>query len=44
MNQDPKFLKISPKGLVPAIVTKGKPIPESLVIMEYLEDGAYLLN
>jgi len=37
--KDPEYLKISPKGLVPAVVADGKPINESLVILEYLEDA-----
>jgi len=40
--KDEEFLKISPKGLVPAILTPGPdrvPIHESLVILEYLEDA-----
>lgn len=38
--KDEEFLKISPKGLVPAILTPEKtPIHESLVILEYLEEA-----
>lgn len=34
----PEFLKINPNGTVPALVHDGKPVPDSSVIMEYLED------
>jgi len=37
--KDPEFLKISPKGLVPAVVTDGKAVNDSLIILEYLEDA-----
>jgi len=37
--KDEEFLKISPRGLVPAIVVDGHPIFESLVILEFLEDA-----
>ncbi|KAF5386216.1 hypothetical protein D9615_002310 [Tricholomella constricta] len=33
------FLDINPKGLVPAVVYKGKAIYESLIICEFLEDA-----
>ncbi|GJJ11267.1 hypothetical protein Clacol_005499 [Clathrus columnatus] len=35
---DKEFLKLSPKGLVPALSYKGRPIHESLVINEFLEE------
>ncbi|MCW5771148.1 MAG: glutathione S-transferase family protein [Rhodospirillaceae bacterium] len=35
----PEFLKINPKGVVPAIVHDGAPVIESTVIMEYLDDA-----
>ncbi|KIJ24739.1 hypothetical protein M422DRAFT_39036 [Sphaerobolus stellatus SS14] len=38
-HKDKEFLKLSPKGLVPALVYKGRPIHESLVINEFLEDA-----
>ncbi|KAF8589078.1 glutathione-S-transferase [Ramaria rubella] len=38
-HKDKEFLRISPKGLVPAVVYKGRPIHESLVINEFLEDA-----
>jgi len=38
-HNDKEFLKISPKGLVPAIVWRGKPLHESLVICEFLEEA-----
>src|SRR5690606_28258899 len=34
----PAYLKINPKGLVPALVHDGAPVVESTVIMEYIED------
>jgi len=34
----PEFLKLNPNGLVPALVHDGKAIPDSSVIMEYLDD------
>lgn len=33
------FLKVNPKGLVPAIEYKGKALYESLVLLEWLEDA-----
>lgn len=39
-HKDEEFLKISPKGLVPAVKYQGKPINESQVILEFIEDGA----
>lgn len=35
----PEYLKIHPKGLVPALVHDGNAIVESTVILEYLEDA-----
>lgn len=35
----PEYLKINPKGVVPAIVHDGNPVIESTVIMEYLDDA-----
>ncbi|KAF8607774.1 glutathione-S-transferase [Ceratobasidium sp. AG-I] len=37
--KDDKFLEKFPKGLVPGVLHKGKPIGESLVILEFLEDA-----
>ncbi|MGQ7793559.1 glutathione S-transferase family protein [Faunimonas sp. B44] len=33
-----EYHRLNPKGLVPVIIRDGKAIPESLVILEYLED------
>ncbi|TFY75954.1 hypothetical protein EWM64_g8056, partial [Hericium alpestre] len=38
-NKDKEFLAINPKGLVPAFAYKGKPLYESLVMLEFLEDA-----
>jgi glutathione S-transferase len=35
----PQFLKINPRGVVPALVHDGNVIIESNIIMEYLEDA-----
>lgn len=35
----PDYLKINPKGVVPALVHDGQPVIESTIIMEYLEDA-----
>lgn len=35
----PEYLKINPKGLVPALVHDGVPVIESTLICEYLEDA-----
>ncbi|KAB5594600.1 Glutathione S-transferase [Ceratobasidium theobromae] len=37
--KDKEFLEKFPKGLVPGILYKGKPIAESFVILEFLEDA-----
>ncbi|CAE6485409.1 unnamed protein product [Rhizoctonia solani] len=37
--KDEKFLEKFPKGLVPGVLHQGKPIAESLVILEFLEDA-----
>ncbi|EJU00546.1 glutathione S-transferase C-terminal-like protein [Dacryopinax primogenitus] len=37
--KEPEFLAISPKGLVPAITYRGKPLHESLVICDFLEEA-----
>jgi glutathione S-transferase len=35
---DPQYLKLNPKGIVPTLVHDGKPIIESTLICEYLDD------
>ncbi len=35
---DPEYLKLNPKGLVPTLVHDGKPIIESTVICEYVDE------
>jgi glutathione S-transferase len=35
---DPQYLKLNPKGVVPTLVHDGKPIIESTLICEYLDD------
>jgi glutathione S-transferase len=35
---DPKYLKLNPKGIVPTLVHDGKPVIESTLICEYLDD------
>ena len=35
---DPKYLKLNPKGYVPALIHDGKAIRESTLICEYLDD------
>jgi ganglioside-induced differentiation-associated protein 1 len=35
---DTKYLKLNPKGIVPTLVHDGKPIIESTLICEYLDD------
>ena len=34
----PEYLTLNPNGVVPALVHMGKPIVDSAVILEYLED------
>jgi glutathione S-transferase len=36
---DPKYLKLNPRGIVPTLVHDGKPIIESTLICEYLDDA-----
>ena len=35
---DPKYLRLNPKGVVPTLVHNGKPVIESTLICEYLDD------
>lgn len=35
----PDYHRLNPKGLVPVVIDRGDAIPESLVILEYLEDA-----
>jgi glutathione S-transferase len=35
---DPAYLRINPKGLVPALVHQGQPVVESTLICEYLDE------
>ena len=35
----PEFLRVNPRGVVPALVDDGRPITESTIICEYLEDA-----
>lgn len=37
-NLDPEYLKLNPLGVVPTLVDDGKPVIESSIISEYLED------
>ncbi|GAA5942042.1 hypothetical protein JCM10213_004370 [Rhodosporidiobolus nylandii] len=37
--KEPHFLKVNPKGLVPAIEYKGEALYESLVLLEFLDDA-----
>jgi glutathione S-transferase len=37
--QNPEYLKLNPRGVVPTIVDTGKVVRESTVIMEYLDDA-----
>ncbi len=36
---DPKYLKLNPKGVVPTLVHDGKPIIESTLICEYIDEA-----
>jgi glutathione S-transferase len=36
---DPSYLKLNPKGVVPTLVHDGKPVIESTLICEYLDDA-----
>jgi glutathione S-transferase len=36
---DPDYLKLNPRGYVPTLVHDGKPVGESTVICEYLDDA-----
>jgi len=36
---DPKYLKLNPKGVVPTLVHDGKPVIESTLICEYLDEA-----
>lgn len=38
-NLDPEYLKLNPLGVVPTLVHLGKPVIESSIISEYLEDA-----
>jgi glutathione S-transferase len=35
---DPKYLKLNPKGVVPMLVHDGKPVIESTLICEYIDE------
>jgi glutathione S-transferase len=35
---DPKYLKLNPKGVVPTLVHNGKPLIESTLICEYIDE------
>ena len=35
----PEYLKLNPRGLVPTLIADGRPIRESQIILEYLEDA-----
>ena len=35
----PEYLKINPRGVVPTLVHDGRPVRESQIILEYLEDA-----
>jgi glutathione S-transferase len=37
--QTPAYLKLNPRAVVPTLVDDGRPVRESTVIMEYLEDA-----
>jgi glutathione S-transferase len=36
---DPKYLKLNPKGVVPTLVHEGKPVIESTLICEYIDEA-----
>jgi glutathione S-transferase len=36
---DPKYLKLNPKGVVPTLVHDGKPVIESTLICEYIDEA-----
>jgi glutathione S-transferase len=36
---DPDYLKLNPKGVVPTLVHDGRPVTESTLIIEYLEEA-----
>ena len=38
-NLSPEYLKLNPLGVVPTLVDKGKPVIESSIICEYLDDA-----
>ena len=38
-NLNPEYLKLNPLGVVPTLVHEGKPVIESSIISEYLEDA-----
>ena len=35
---DPEYLKLNPKGVVPTLIHEGRPINESTLICEYLDE------
>jgi len=37
-NKSAEFLAVSPRGLVPSLVHNGKPIYESVILVEYIDD------
>lgn len=36
---DPEYLKLNPKGVVPTLVHDGRPVTESSIIIEYIDDA-----
>ncbi|KAF9647749.1 glutathione-S-transferase [Thelephora ganbajun] len=38
-NKDPALLALNPKGLIPALTYQGKPLHDSHIILEFLEDA-----
>ncbi|GAD98203.1 hypothetical protein CC1G_06890 [Paecilomyces variotii No. 5] len=42
--KEPEFIAISPSGLIPAIQHRGKPLHDSIVVSEYLEEAFPLSN